>query len=238
MIRDTERPECSISIIVPVLHEAGRMGEWIEHIREQGNDNVEIIVVDGDPGKSTINTIVDPAVTKISSMPGRARQMNAGSQQACGEYLFFLHADTRLPEDAFESIQNTLSDPQIVAGAFDLEVESHRWSLRLISCCSRLRNRLLRIPYGDQGIFIRRSYFEKIGRFAEIPIMEDIELMRRIKRQGDRITILRRRIRTSARRWEKEGILYTTVRNLILSTLFYLGASPDKLARYYRKHEE
>jgi hypothetical protein len=95
---------------------------------------------------------------------------------------------------------------------------------------------LNRIPYGDQAIFIRKSYFDKIGRFKEIPLMEDVELMRRIKKKGDKIFIIRDRVKTSARRWEKEGIFYTTLKNQILVSLYYLGINPHKLVKYYRRH--
>jgi glycosyltransferase involved in cell wall biosynthesis len=102
---------------------------------------------------------------------------------------------------------------------------------------TRLRSRLNRIPYGDQAIFIRKSYFEKIGRFKEIPLMEDIDLMRRIKKDRRKIYILKDRVSTSPRRWEKEGILYTTIRNQLILALYYLGVSPEKLAKYYyRRH--
>jgi hypothetical protein len=148
--------------------------------------------------------------------------------------IVFLHADTKLPAGAFERIEEVLKNGQYAAGAFDLAIDSTNLFVRFIAAGARFRSRLTSIPYGDQAIFIRKDYFEKIGRFREIPLMEDVELMRRIKRRRDKISMLTERVTTSARRWQSEGIIYTAIRNLVLVTLFYLGVSPDKLARYYK----
>jgi rSAM/selenodomain-associated transferase 2 len=162
--------------------------------------------------------------------------MNAGAVVARGEILIFLHADTRLPPGALKKINTVLENEKYVGGAFDLRIDSDRLFLKYIAARASLRSRLNRIPYGDQAIFIRKNYFDKIGRFKEIPLMEDVELMRRIKRRGDKIFILRDRVKTSARRWEREGVFYTTLKNQMLVNLYYLGVSPDKLAKYYRRH--
>jgi hypothetical protein len=150
--------------------------------------------------------------------------------------LIFLHADTRLPAEAFAKVAEVLRGGRHVAGAFDLGIDSDRLILRYIAARARLRSRLNRIPYGDQAIFMRKAYFDAIGRFREIPIMEDVDLMRRIKNRGDRIFILRERVRTSPRRWETEGAIYTTLRNQILLGLYYLGVSPEKLSTFYSRH--
>ena len=121
-----------------------------------------------------------------------------------------------------------------MAGAFDLEIASPSPLLKLIARTANLRSRLTRVPYGDQAIFIERDYFIRMGRFREIPIMEEVDLLRRIRRNGDHICILREAVSTSPRRWEAEGPLYTTLRNQLLIFLFGLGVKPEKLAQLYR----
>ena len=229
--------KCRLSVIIPVLDEREQINSVIEHLRGlPGSESCEIIVVDGDPGAGTIGAIKEGGIVTITCEKGRGRQMNAGADVAKGDMLIFLHADTRLPDRAFEKVAQVLEDERYVAGAFDLSIDSDRLILKYIAARARLRSRLNRIPYGDQAIFMRKSYFEEIGRFKEIPIMEDIELMRRIRRRGDRICILPDRVKASARRWEKEGAIYATVRNQVLVALYYLGVSPEKLARFYRTH--
>lgn len=229
--------EFIFSIIVPVLNEADQINPLIEHIHNQGFGPLyEVIVVDGDPQGGTVRIIQDKDVIAITTEKGRGRQMNAGAAVARGEILIFLHADTRLPANALENISRVLEDQKYVGGAFDLRIDSGRLFLKYISVRASLRSRLNRIPYGDQTIFIRKDYFEQIGRFREIPLMEDIDLMCRIKKDRKKIYILRDKVMTSARRWESEGAFYTTLRNRILVGLFYLGVSPHKLARYYRRH--
>lgn len=230
---------CGLSIVIPVRYEAERINSLIKHIRSQRSDGVyEIIVVDGDSHGTTIKTIQDKNVICITSREGRACQMNAGAAAALGKVLIFLHADTRLPPGALVKIKKVLENDKYVGGAFDLAIDSNRLFLKYIAVRASMRSRLNRIPYGDQGIFIRKSYFDKIGRFKEIPLMEDIDLMRRIKKRGDKIFIFRDRVTSSPRRWEKEGILYTTIRNQILIGLYYLGVRPEKLAEYYRRHSD
>jgi rSAM/selenodomain-associated transferase 2 len=189
--------------------------------------------VDGDPQGSTVGTIQDKDVTAITTEKGRGKQMNAGAAVACGEILIFLHADTILPDNAVEKISQALQDPDYVGGAFDLKIDSDRLFLKYISARACFRSRWNRIPYGDQAIFIRKKYFDQLGGFKEIPLMEDVDLMRRIKKDGKKIVILPDKVTTSARRWENDGILYTTIRNQILVRLFYLGISPHRLAKYY-----
>jgi len=227
--------ETMLSIIVPVLNEQSQINEAIEHIRAQRFDGAyEIIVVDGDPHGGTIQAVRDEGVTCIAGSRGRGRQMNAGARAGRGDVLLFLHADTRLPPEALTNICHVLENRQYVGGAFDLSLDSNRWILRYIAARASMRSRLNRIPYGDQAIFIRRDYFEKIGGFKDIPLMEDVDLMRRIKKDGQKIRILRDKVTASARRWEKEGAIYTTLKNQVIVMLYYLGVSPETLARHYR----
>ena len=226
--------DCKISIIVPVLNEQGQINSFIDKIKDQDfDDYFEIIIVDGDSQGGTINTIRDNSVLCITSPEGRGRQMNAGAAAASGEILIFLHADTTLPDGALDKISLALQDMDYVGGAFDLKIDSDRLFLKYISARASLRSRWNRIPYGDQAIFIRKKYFDQIGGYKEIPLMEDVDLMRRIKKDGKKIFILPDKVITSARRWESDGVLYTTMRNQILVRLFYLGISPHRLAKYY-----
>jgi len=224
-----------LSIIVPVLNEPSQINAVVEHIRAQSFDGAyEIIVVDGDPHGGTIQAVRDEGITCIAGSKGRGRQMNAGARASRGDVLLFLHADTRLPPDALKNIRRVLENRKYVGGAFDLSIDSKRWTLKYIAARANMRSRSNRIPYGDQAIFIRKEYFEKIGGFKDIPLMEDVDLMRRIKKDGRQIRILRDKVTTSARRWEQEGAVYTTLKNQVIVMLYYLGVSPDRLARFYK----
>ncbi|MHC4575704.1 MAG: TIGR04283 family arsenosugar biosynthesis glycosyltransferase, partial [Planctomycetota bacterium] len=199
--------ECRFSVIIPVLNEREQINSVIAHIRDQkGSESCEVIVVDGDPQGGTIKVIQDKQAVCVVSEEGRGKQMNAGAAIARGEILIFLHADTRLPPDALNKISRVLKNEHYVGGAFDLGIDTDRPLLKYIAARARFRSRLNRIPYGDQAIFIRKSYFDEIGRFKEIPLMEDIDLMRRIKKDGRKIYILPDRVSTSARRWQREGV--------------------------------
>jgi len=223
------------SIIVPVFHEGEKVNELIVHLHQlDPKNNLEIIVVDGALEKDTLGAIDSNRVIKISSEKGRAKQMNAGASAAKGEILIFLHADTELPIHALKKINTLLERKEYVGGAFNLGIKSDKFVFRVIEVSAFLRSRLNRIPFGDQAIFIRREYFNKIGGYKEIPLMEDVELMRRIKRSGDKIWIFHDRVMTSPRRWEKEGVIYCTLRNWTLQILYFLGVSPHKLINFYK----
>ena len=226
---------CSFSVVIAVLNEAERINDLIEGIRtSQRHQSYEIIVVDGDPNGSTAGVITDDSVRAIISKTGRARQMNVGAAIARGEVLIFLHADTQLPANAFERIEKALHNKKYVAGAFDLGIDSKSRSVKFIAAMARIRSRITRVPYGDQAIFIRRKYFNAIGRFKEISFMEDVELMKAIRKRRDRICILPQRVATSDRRWQREGVICTTLRNRMVMFLYWLGVHPCKLARFYR----
>ena len=159
--------------------------------------------------------------------------MNAGAASAQGDILLFLHADTVLPENAFGLIRETLQDEHCCGGAFDLRIDSPRFLLRLTGLCASLKHRITRVPYGDQAIFIRADFFRKIGGYTEIPLFEDVDLMRKIKKIGGKITIIGSYTRTSPRKWEKDGILFTIFRNWILQVFYLAGVSPERLATAY-----
>ena len=232
--RDLLRRAPVISIILPVLNETKGIDEVITRLREQDTYNrMEIIVVDGDATGTTINAIKDEKVLKFTSEKGRACQMNCGAAFARGDVLLFLHADTLLPSRALDLVRAALDDSRSVAGAFELGFNTERVIFRVTEMYVSLRTRLTRVPFGDQAIFVRRDYFEKIGGYREIPLMEDVELMKRIKKRGDRIVIIPEKVRTSPRRYEQEGIIYCTLRNWLVQALYAWGVPAERLEKWY-----
>jgi rSAM/selenodomain-associated transferase 2 len=224
------------SIILPVLNERDLINPMMDHLESlEGRENCDFIVVDGSSDGGTIKAVTRQGVQCVKSPQGRASQMNAGAAMATGEILIFLHADTRLPRQALELINQAMTRQALIGGAFDLRIDTERLILKIIARIASLRSRLTRIPFGDQAIFIRSDYFHQMGGYPEIPLMEDVALMRRIKRAGGRVGFIPEPVITSARRWELEGILYTTLRNWILLSAYTLGAEPDKLAKYYKE---
>ena len=224
-----------ISVIIPVYREFEHLGDCLSHLAGQRDiETAEIIVVDGDGGSSldTIRTEEYPfRLIPLVSPMGRGAQQNHGARAARAYNLLFLHADTRLPVRAFRKIGRTLEKTE--AGAFDLSIETGHLFIQMVALMTTIRSRLSRIPYGDQGIFIRRDTFLRIGGFEEIPIMEDVALMLRLKRQGIRIRLLGSPVKTSDRRWKQEGALYATLRNWCIFRAYRFGASPWRLASHY-----
>jgi rSAM/selenodomain-associated transferase 2/rSAM/selenodomain-associated transferase 1 len=223
-----------ISVIIPVFKEEERINTTIGSlVNMKGNHSVEIIVVDGDPRGSTIQCINEPTVIPMTTEKGRAMQMNKGAAKAVGDILLFLHADTILPERGFDKIIAVMETGKYAAGAFNYDIDSRDLFLRFIYYTSYLRSKISRIAYGDQGIFIRKDYFEKIGGYPEIPIMEEVELMKKIKKNKDKIYILKDGVKTSARRYEEEGIIHGWLRNHRMRILYFFGVSPGRLIKHY-----
>jgi rSAM/selenodomain-associated transferase 2 len=224
----------SFSIIIPVLDESSIINQTVEQIFRIGSGfPVEVIVVDGDKEGKTINVLTNREVIKVISHRGRGIQMNKGASVAKGETLVFLHTDTELPVHAMRAISSVMDDAKYAGGVFDLGIKSGRAVFRLIEKLVYFRTRLTRIPYGDQAIFIKKDVFDAMDGYKEIPLMEDLEFMGRMKRLGYNICIIPQKVKTSARRWEKEGIVYCTLRNLILQGLYHSGVKPDKLVKFY-----
>jgi rSAM/selenodomain-associated transferase 2 len=224
----------SFSIIIPVLNESSIINHTAEQMYRIGSGfHIEVIVIDSDKEGKTINVLKNREVIKGISPRGRGRQMNKGASVATGEILIFLHTDTELPDHAMRAISSVMDDEKYAGGAFDLGIKSGRSVFRLIEKLVYLRTRLTRIPYGDQAIFIRKEVFDAMEGYKEIPLMEDVEFMRRMKRSGYNICIIPQKVKTSPRRWEKEGIVYCTLRNWILQGLYHLGVNPGKLVKFY-----
>jgi rSAM/selenodomain-associated transferase 2 len=225
------------SVIVPVLNEASRIIEFLAALRKQTTHNdAEIIVVDGGSSDDTTQRARAANATVIESPRGRAVQQNAGANVAQGHILVFLHADTTLPANAFSLIANAVSD-QCVWGRFDVTLASNDPRLTLVATMMNLRSRLTGIATGDQCIFVRRDAFIAVGGFPKQPIMEDIELTKRLKRISPP-ACLRAKVSTSARRWEKNGVVRTIVLMWWLRFAYWIGADPHRLAAKYVYSED
>jgi len=227
------RPSPLISIIIPTLNEEKTISACLGGT--QNAINVERIVADGGSRDRTVEVSRSCGATVIHSPKGRARQMNAGAQAAAGEVLLFLHADTCLPSGFASTVRHTLALPGIVAGAFEFRLDAPSPGLRLIERTTNWRSRRLQMPYGDQAIFVPAALFHEIGGFPDIPIMEDFEFIRRIKRKG-RIHIVRQPAITSARRWHALGLWKTTLINQLIIIAYYLGIPPARIHRWAHRN--
>jgi rSAM/selenodomain-associated transferase 2 len=219
-----------ISIIIPTLNEASSIVQTLMRVRDAGE--CELIVVDGGSTDGTLELARSHADRVIAAPRGRARQMNSGAQVARGEVLLFLHADTILPQGYSQMLTQSLCDPHIIGGRFDVRLDAAGWPFRMVETMMNLRSRLSRISTGDQAMFVRRQVFLDLGGFPDLALMEDIELSRRLKRVG-RIACLRERVVTSARRWQRDGVFRTIVRMWILRLGYFLGVSPERLRAFY-----
>jgi rSAM/selenodomain-associated transferase 2 len=216
-----------LSIVIPALNEAGEIGACLQALAPLRGRGHEVIVADGgsDDGTPAIAAALCDRV--IAAPRGRASQMNAGARAAGGDALVFLHADTRLPALADESISNALKSR--LWGRFDVTIEGRHRLLALVACAMNLRSRLTGIATGDQALFVRRGAF---AGFPQIALMEDIAFSKAMKRRGPP-ACLRERVTTSGRRWERRGVLRTIVLMWRLRLLYFLGAHPEDLARRY-----
>ncbi|HEX5646025.1 MAG TPA: TIGR04283 family arsenosugar biosynthesis glycosyltransferase [Nitrospira sp.] len=225
----------TISVIIPTLNEHNVLAKTLTHTASLGLD--EIIVVDGGSTDLTVPTAqafctTTPDTHLITAPRGRARQMNEGAKASRGDVLLFLHADTQLPEDTGRLIESAFIDPTVVGGRFDVRFGSSSLWSRVISSFMNRRSRLTGISTGDQTLFVRRQVFERLGGFLEIPLMEDIDFSRRLKRAG-RVAALRNTVTTSFRRWETQGPLRTILLMWTLRFLYWTGVSPHRLHRFY-----
>ena len=227
----TDPKTSSISIIIPARNEAESISMLLPELLSI--PGIEVLVVDGGSSDNTVETAKNLGAKVFGVSPGKAFQMNAGAEAARGDILLFLHADTSLPKNFQEQVRDTINKPGVAAGAFLLAIEGKGFGLRIIEFLANLRARFLQMPYGDQGIFVRADMFSSVGGYPALPIMEDFELVRRLKRQGA-IKILPLSAKTSPRRWRKLGVLRTTAVNQAIIIGYLLGVDPQKLAEWYR----
>jgi len=214
-----------------MLDEAEAISRTLIALR-RGAPDAEIIVVDGGSADASV-AIGEPLCDQIVAVSrGRARQMNAGAKLSHGDAMAFVHADTIVPASFGDDIAAALSDPTVVGGRFDVELDSNALPYRIIGSMISIRSRLSRTGTGDQAIFVRREIFESLGGFPELDLCEDLEFSRRLKRAG-RVACLRSRVITSARRWNRDGLARTVIRMWMIRAMYLMGVSPARLKRMY-----
>jgi rSAM/selenodomain-associated transferase 2 len=219
-----------VSVIIPTLNEEKSIAQVLADavaLRPH-----EVIVVDGGSKDRTREISEQLGAVVMITGPGRARQMNCGARRATGDILLFLHADTHLPPAALHDIVAALKNPRYVGGRFDVDLDGNHWLLKIIGAMINQRSRITKVGTGDQAIFVRREVFARMGGFPDIPLMEDIAFCRALKRLGG-IACLRSKVRTSARRWETEGVWRTMIKMWTLKLLYFAGVSPVTLKRFY-----
>jgi len=221
-----------ISIIIPTLNESDTLAITLKPLQAFRPTQIEIIVVDGGSHDDTISIASTLADKIFSTNKGRARQMNAGTGQATGEVLLYLHADTQLPGNAISLIEQHALPGQW--GRFDVQLNSPRWLLRVNAWLMNYRSCLTGIVTGDQGLFVHRTMFEEIGGFPDIPLMEDIAISKKLKRYN-RPICLKSRITVNTRYWEQHGVWHSIFRMWGIRLAYFLGIPAEHLVKkYYR----
>lgn len=222
-----------VSFIIPALNEADTITRAVETAWRAGAG--EVIVVDGGSEDGTGQLAADARARVIESSRGRAVQQNAGAAAATGEVLLFQHADNWCAPETVQQIQTALKDQRVWGGAFRQRIDADGLPYRALERGNAWRVRLLGVPYGDQGIFLRREVLNQLGGFPEVALMEDLLLMRKARRIA-RPVLLAGPHHVSARRWQRHGVIRQTLRNWWLLLAYARGISPDDLARHYRAH--
>ena len=223
----------TLSIVMPVLNEAAGLGAALQALAPFKARGVQLIVADGNSGDGTAELAQAAGATVIITPSGRALQMNAGAQQASAGVLLFLHADTSLPEDADQLIARALANGKVIWGRFDVRIAGPSRMLHVIAAFMNLRSRWSGIATGDQAIFMTRAAFDAVNGFPAQPLMEDIEICRRLRRLS-RPACLRAKVLTSGRRWGTRGVWRTMLLMWRLRFAYWRGAAPEHLAELYR----
>ncbi len=219
----------SVSVIIPTWNEEACLGETLRRLRE--HRPAEVLVADGGSTDATCQ-VARAADRLVEGARGRAAQMNRAAAQARGDVLLFLHADCALEPGALAAAEAALRGRRVVAGCFRMTVTASAPVYRLIDACATARVRLTGLVYGDQGLFVRREVFERVGGFPVVRLMEDVALSRALRRLG-RVVVAPRRIFVSPRCWQRQGVVRQTLRNWALTALAAAGVHPDRLAAYY-----
>ena len=221
-------------MIIPALNEAEQIEAAIVSAREAGAG--EVLVADGGSQDETLSRALAAGAVTVSSPCGRSAQQNRAARQATGDVLLFLHADCRLPSTAAEQVAEVLGDARVVAGAFRQRIDAKGFGFRLLESGNAWRASWLRRPYGDQGLFVRKAVFQRLGGFPEVRFLEDLLLVRCLRTRG-RLVLLPGPLLVSARRWQRHGLCRQTLRNWCILLAEKLGVSPDRLASHYGRHD-
>jgi rSAM/selenodomain-associated transferase 2 len=219
------------SVVIPALDEGAALRENLPRLAALAGEK-ELLVADGGGNEEAAPIVAQVGAKLVPGRPGRGAQLNAGAAHARGERLLFLHADAWLDPNALGEVERHLADPQVGAGVFRQRIEGRRLAYRWIERAATLRSRLLRCPYGDSGLFLRRADFERVGGFPELPICEELAMARRLRPLG-RLEVARARVHVSARRWERSGVVKTTLLNWGIAGAYALGVAPATLYRIY-----
>ena len=219
-----------VSIIVPTLNEELVLEKTLTQFQQLSPH--ELIVSDGGSDDGTRNIAGRFSHRVITGSAGRALQMNVGADEATGDILLFLHADSRIEPESYRKMLQCMQNPKWIGGAFKLCIESGKWSLKLIALLANIRSKYFGLAYGDQGFFVRKEVFKDMNGFSPLPICEDLDFYHRLRKKGP-VILLKEKAHTSPRRWIKEGILFTTARNTLIAVLFGLGFPPHILTKWY-----
>lgn len=220
-----------LSVVIPTLDEADRIGDAIA---SAGAEGVEVLVVDGGSRDATAERARQAGAEVLHSPPGRARQLGVGAEKSRGDAVIFLHADTTLAPGWDAAVRTALADEGVAGGAFRFRFDTRSTALRLVEWGTRARVALLRTPYGDQALFVRRRVLESMGGVPQVPIMEDLDLVRELRRRG-RLVLLSLPATTSARRYRRRGALRTVARNALASLGWLLGLERRRIADWYHQ---
>jgi len=223
-------PSVELSIIIPTLNEEENIVSLLHSLPRY--PDMEVIITDGGSKDRTLELAQREGTITTVSSPGRGNQLNRGAALAKGKTFFFLHADCRITREGISKLLEIMKTGKYQGGAFYLSLDGQGKLLDGVVWGANLRSRLLKIAYGDQGIFVDARRFRELGGFKNIPLMEDDDFFRRLRKSGN-VVFIEKGLTASSRRWEKEGVLYTTLRNWILYALYRLGASPFALSKWY-----
>ena len=218
-----------ISVLIPVLDRAAELARTLSEMPRTG----ELIIIDGGSADASVSIAQASGAILLRTRAGRGHQMRVGADRAAAPWLLFLHADTRLDRAAWHAVSEYIGSPRSAERAATLRfiLDDPGWKARLLEFAVRARVALFALPYGDQGLLIHRSLYYAVGGFADVPIMEDVDMVRRLGRR--RLARLPGTARTSAERWRRRGWLRQSTLNMLCLTRFLLGASPRSIARHY-----
>jgi rSAM/selenodomain-associated transferase 2 len=221
-----------IGVVIPTLNEAEYLPALLDDLRRVLVP-LDIVIADGGSNDGTLSAASSAGVKSIVAPRGRARQMNAGARAVAGHWLLFLHADSRLPPQARRALLHAAADePQLDAAVFGFSIDLPRGWKRFIEVGQALRQRLYGLPYGDQGLLIRRKLFESLGGYPDMPLLEDVAALRALSRRA-RVRTLPAAIVTSGRRYQRDGIVRTWLRHTAIIFLYLAGVGPQHLVRWH-----